>query len=465
MTNGHPGDPDAPTGPLPLIEADDHSTVVRLFGSRGFFRLWLAQVVSAIGDWIGFLAVVAIARRVGGGSGAGAISLVMSARMVPGFFLAPIAGVLVDRWDRKKVMVACDIGRAAVLLSLPFIDSLPGLVVASLLLEIATLLWSPAKEASVPNLVPTPHLTTANSLSLAAAYGTFPIASLLFAVLEKVGDRLEHTSVLSFFRFGQAGSVAIYVDVLTFVTSAVLISTLLLPLSRRKREGDLDVDFGATFRELREGWHFMFTDPVVRAVMIALATGLIGGGMVVPLGEVFSQDVLGGGSAGFGLLLSAMGFGMAAGVLLLSALQKRLPKSRIFSASVLGAGACLFVGASMSNFTLALVWVGGVGLFAGSVYVLGFTILHETVADELRGRIFSSLYTLVRFCLLLSFAAGPLLADRLGALSDSVLDGHVSLAGVTVALPGVRLALWLSSVTIIGAGTLSVFAFRAARDE
>jgi MFS family permease len=239
---------------------------------------------------------------------------------------------------------------------------------------------------------------------------------------------------------------------------------LLLPPSRRKREGDLDVDFGATFRELREGWHFMFTDPVVRAVMIALATGLIGGGMVVPLGEVFSQDVLGGGSAGFGLLLSAMGFGMAAGVLLLSALQKRLPKSRIFSASVLGAGACLFVGASMSNFTLALVWVGGVGLFAGAVYVLGFTILHETVADEMRGRIFSSLYTLVRFCLLLSFAAGPLLADRLGALSDSLLDGHLSVAGATVALPGVRLALWLSSITIIGAGALSVISFRAARD-
>jgi dTMP kinase len=304
-------------------------------------------------------------------------------------------------------------------------------------------------------------LTTANSLSLVAAYGTFPIASLLFAVLEKFGDRLEHTSALSFFRFGQPGSVAIYVDVLTFVTSALLISTLLLPPSRRKREGKLDVDFGATFRELREGWHFMFTDPVVRAVMIAIATGLIGGGMVVPLGEVFSQDVLGGGSAGFGLLVSAMGFGMATGVLLLSAVQKRLPKSRIFSSSVLGAGAFLFAGASMSNFTLALVCVAGVGLCAGAVYVLGFTILHTTVADELRGRIFASLYTLVRFCLLLSFAVGPLLADRLGALSDSALDGHLG----AVALPGVRLALWLSSITIIGAGAVSVFAFRAARDE
>lgn len=460
-----PEDPEAPTGPLPYVagEAAEQSTVVRLFGSDGFFRLWLAQVVSAIGDWIGFLAVVAVAGRIGGGSGAGAISLVMTARMVPGLFLAPLAGVLVDRWDRKRVMVACDISRAVVLGFLPFVDSLGGLVVASLLLELATLLWSPAKEASVPNLVPASHLTTANSLSLAAAYGTFPIASLLFAALEKVGDRLEGTDVLEFFRLGQAGSVAIYVDVLTFVASALFISTLLLPPSRKTQAAELDVDFAGPFRELREGWHFMFTDGVVRAVMLALGTGLIGGGMVLPLGDLFSRDVLGGGSAGFGLLISAMGFGVAAGVVALSALQKRVPKQRIFSAAVVGAGAALLAGASFSAFTPALVCVGVLGLCAGAVYVLGFTILHETVADEMRGRIFSSLYTLVRMCLLLSFAIGPLLADRLGALSSSWLDEELAFGGVAVALPGVRLALWLSGITIVGAGVISVVAFRRAR--
>ncbi|MCU1485340.1 MAG: hypothetical protein JWN67_2086 [Actinomycetia bacterium] len=464
MTSARPDDPDAPTGKLPpLAPRPDDSTVVRLFGSSGFFRLWLAQVVSAMGDWLGFFAIVAIAKNVGGGSGAGAISLVMTARLVPGLFLAPLAGVLVDRWNRKTVMVCCDLGRAVVLVSLPFIDSLFGLVIASLLIELATLLWSPAKEASVPNLVPTSHLTTANSLSLAAAYGTFPIASLLFAGLEKVGDHLAGSGSLSFFRFGQDGSVSIYVDVLTFAASALFISTLVLPPSRRAQQAELGIDFNGPFRELREGWHFMFTDRVVRAVMLALATGLIGGGMVLPLGDLFSRDVLGGGSAGFGLLISAMGFGMAAGVIGLSALQKRLPKQRVFSAAVLGAGGCLLAGASMSAFTPALVCVGGLGLCAGAVYVLGFTILHETVADELRGRIFSSLYTLVRVCLLLSFAVGPLLADRLGALSTTWFDAEVHVGAVHVAIPGVRLALWISALTIIGAGFLAVGAFRRAR--
>jgi dTMP kinase len=464
VTSARPDDPEAPTGPLPPVEPrPGDSTVVRLFGSSGFFRLWLAQVVSATGDWLGFLAIVAIAKQVGGGSGAGAISLVMTARMVPGLFLAPLAGVLVDRWNRKTVMVCCDVGRALVLASLPFIDSLFGLVVASLLIELATLLWSPAKEASVPNLVPTTHLTTANSLSLAAAYGTFPIASLLFAGLEKVGDHLAGTSSLHLFRFGQDGSMSIYVDVVTFLASALFISTLLLPPSRRSQQAELGVDFHGPFRELREGWHFMFTDKVVRAVMLALATGLIGGGMVLPLGDLFSRDVLGGGSAGFGLLISAMGFGMAAGVVTLSALQKRLPHQRVFSFAVLGAGVSLLLAASMSVFSLALVCVGGLGLCAGAVYVLGFTILHETVVDELRGRIFSSLYTLVRVCLLLSFAVGPLLADRLGALSESLFDSEVHLGAVHVGIPGVRLALWISSLTIIGAGFVAVSAFRHAR--
>ncbi|MGH9277390.1 MAG: MFS transporter, partial [Acidimicrobiales bacterium] len=123
----------------------------RLLGSSSFFRLWLAQVVSSLGDWIGLVAVLSLAARVGGSSPEAAVGIVMSARMLPGFFLGSVGGVLVDRWDRKRVMVTCDVGRGFVLATLPFIDTVAGLFVASLMLEVLTLLWSPAKEASVPN--------------------------------------------------------------------------------------------------------------------------------------------------------------------------------------------------------------------------------------------------------------------------------------------------------------------------
>jgi dTMP kinase len=469
-----PRDPDEPTTQPTGAARDDHehtvpeppfdrpSTVVRLFGSDDFFRLWLAQVVSAMGDWIGFLAIIAIATRVGGDSPAAAISLVMSARMIPGFFLAPVAGVLVDRWDRKKVMVACDVMRGGVLLTLPFIDHIWTLVVASLILEVGTLLWSPAKEASVPNLVPNTHLATANSLSLVAAYGTFPIATLLFAFLARVATWLSGVGTLDFLKIDQE-LIAVYFDVLTFCLSALLISTLALRRRARPKVSDEAVrfDFGETFRELREGWRFMFINPTVRAVMVGIGTGLMGGGMVVPLGDLFSRRVLGGGSAGFGLLLTGLGFGMAAGVVLVTAMQKRLPKARVFCWAVITAGVALVGGAAMETLATAMVFVAVLGICAGAVYVLGFTILHETVADELRGRIFSALYTLVRFCLLLSFAVGPLLAETLGRLSEQLVDGRVQLVGIDIELPGVRLALWLAGLVILGAGVLAVTSLRA----
>src|SRR5687767_7758890 len=123
----------------------------RIFGTPAFFRLWLAQVVSATGDWLGLMAIIALTAAVSSRAEGVAVGLVLGARVAPGFFLAPWAGVLVDRWDRKKVMITCDLARAAVMISLPFVDSVLGLIVASLVLEVFTLFWSPAKEASVPN--------------------------------------------------------------------------------------------------------------------------------------------------------------------------------------------------------------------------------------------------------------------------------------------------------------------------
>src|SRR5688500_17659627 len=94
-------------GPLRAVPTG----TVKLVGSPSFFRLWLAQVASSLGDWIGFVAITAYAARIAGGaSPETAVGLVLSARLVPGFFLAPAAGVLVDRWDRKRTMVVCDIG-------------------------------------------------------------------------------------------------------------------------------------------------------------------------------------------------------------------------------------------------------------------------------------------------------------------------------------------------------------------
>ena len=463
-----PGGGDPPTLPVAAVGArtDPPPTAlfpptagghVRLFGSRAYFRMWCAQVASSLGDWIGFFAIAAVAARIGGQNEAAAISLVMSARIVPGFFLAQVAGVFVDRWDRKRLMVCCDVGRAFVLVSLPFLDSLLALVLASFLLEIGTLLWSSAKEASVPNLVAPDHLTTVNSLGLAAAYGTFPLAALLGAGLTKLAERLGRIDGLAFLDINRE-SIAIYFDALTFLVSAMLIATLPLVRQQRSRAADERPARGGrgVMVEVREGWRFIGANRRVRAVMIAISTGLVGGGMLVPLGPVFADRVLRGGPSTFFLLLTALGFGVAAGVLVLSAAQRRIPKVRIFVAAVYGAGGSLLLAASFTSLNRSWPLVFVLGLCAGAVYVLGFTILHESVGDDLRGRVFSTLYTLVRLSLLVAFALGGLLSQLLNGLARQVVGDDLTVGdGPSLYLPGVRLALWSAGVIILAAAVLA----------
>ncbi|MEC9269905.1 MAG: MFS transporter [Actinomycetota bacterium] len=429
-----------------------------VFGSPGFLRLWVAQVVSAFGDWIGFLAIIEIARRLGGGQPGSAIALVMLARVLPGFFLASVGGVIVDRVDRKRLLITCDILRAGVLLLIPLIERVWALVLASLVLELATSLWGPAKEAIVPNLVPKEQLTAANSLSLVAAYGTFPLAAGAFIGLAKFAEWLGGSSI------GQV-EWALALDAVTFLIAAGLIATLPLLRHRRDANNTPSIDLSQGVRELREGWTFIAISPQVRAVLVGLGTGMIGGGMLIPLGAVFNDVVLGAGNAGFGTILVTMGLGVAAGVSALSAVQRRLDKERTFVASVFGAGTCLLFAVTSSDTFLTLAGVFAMGVFAGSVYVLGFTLLHENVEEQLRGRVFSALYTLVRFCLLLSITVGGFLSDGFNWLFDVLFDNEISVGSWAMALPGVRGALWLASTFMLLAGALAWVALRAPQEK
>ena len=437
-----------PPGTEAAVASLEATRSSRLFNGP-FLRLWLAQVVASLGDWIGLVAILAIADRLaGGGSSGTSIGVVMLARMAPGFFLGSVGGVLVDRWNRKRVLVLCNLGRAAILCTLPLVNTVWGLVLVSLALEILTLLWSPAKEAEVPNLVSTDKLSAANSLSLAAAYGTFPVAAALSAVLFKVAEPIDDLGFIDFNR----ESVAIYFNALAFIVSAGLIWTIHMP--RRGRRTDGPINLRQTFDELKDGWRFIGSNPVVQAVMIGLATGLFGGGMVVPLGPDFSRQVLGGGAAGFSLLYTALGLGVAVGVLALGVLQRYLPRERLFVLAAFGAGTSLVVAATVSTISVALLLVGALGLFAGASYVVGFTLLQENVSDELRGRIFATLYTVIRLCLLGALTLAPFLSQFLDGLSRAAFgpDREVGVFDAHVTLPGVRLTLWFGGVIILLAG-------------
>ena len=440
----------------------------RVFGTRDFFRLWIAQVVSATGDWLGLFATIALADQLAPeGSKSTAIALVLATRVAPGFFLATAVGVIVDRLNRKRVMVACDVGRAAVLASLPFVDTLVGLVIASVLLELLTMMWQPAKEATVPNLVPRDKLTSANSLNVAAAYGMFPVAAGVAAVLAKAAEAVSDEGWVTTFRLNEEG-LAFYVDALSFLVTALIIWRIAIPARTRDERRATErgsLDLGGAIRELREGWRLVGKNPIVRSVNVGLATAVMGAGMVFLLGARFVDEVIVGREADFHAVLFSLGVGMAVGVGSASALQNRINRTRGFTSALIAAGVVLLAAASVDRLSLMIPLVFMLGMLAGPSYVLGFTLLHENVANEIRGRVFSALLVLVRLCVLIALAVGGVLADLLDNLSERWWDGFVSVLGARVELPGVRLTMWLAGVIIVVAGALASLSLRAGANR
>lgn len=463
----------ADEGTEPPNDGASESWRARRFCSIEYFWLWIAQVISALGDWIGLFAITALAANISGEPEA-ATALVITARVAPSFFIGPFMGVLVDRYDRKILMRVADIARAVVFVSLPFVNTLWGLILASLLLELFTLLWSPAKEALVPSLVPRTRLTTANSLGVLAAYGTMPFAGAFQYLLKKGNDALVGVSWLEPLQFnravGDTQSLAFYFNALTFLVVAFIVWRMIKTTGRPvARAVALNEDGSESTRsgffqaldDIREGWQFIFANRVVRAVNVSLAAALLGGAILVPLGPVFAKLILGDVNA-FSLYITALGVGVAIGVSLLTLLQKRLPKTEVFVMAEIVGGAAFLFGVSMSTFWLSSLGVFGLGLAAGAVYILGYTLIQEHTDDALRGRTFTTFLTLIRLCVLGSMVLGPLVSRSLDPLMGRLIDGRnerdVPIVGwfnVDYAIPGVRVTLWLGGLIIVGAGLFS----------
>jgi dTMP kinase len=205
----------------------------------------------------------------------------------------------------------------------------------------------------------------------------------------------------------------------------------------------------------------------VRAVVLGLGVGIIGAGAMIPLGPSFAKEVLNGGSAAFGVLMTALGFGAAFGVVTLLWLQNRLPRVAVFTFAVIGVGAFLTMAASFSILAPAALMIGGVGACAGGSYVTGFTVLQETTSDELRGRTFATLYTVIRLCLLISLTISPLWADFWDWITRLILGPSqtVTIGPYSYALPGVRIALWGGGLIALVAGLVAWRSVRRALRE
>jgi dTMP kinase len=399
--------------PYPTAPVQDHD-VREVLRIAPFRRLWISLSLSSLGDWLGLLALTALAPRLAHNSYAAenlAVAAVFILRLAPAVVIGPLAGVIADRLDRRLTMVVTDVARFALFLSIPLVGTLTWLFVATFLIEVASLIWIPAKEASVPNLVPRERLETANQLSLFTTYGSAPVAAALFAGLALLTGILDNA-------LPQITPVdlALYVNAATFLVSGLTILRLAIPNPRTGSEKRVGI-----WRTLVEGWQYVAGNRLVRGLVVGMLGAFAAGGAVIGLARTFVTD-LGGGDPGYGLLFGTVFLGLALGMFLGPRLLPDFSRRRLFGLAIGGAGLALAALALFPNLVVAVIITLVIGAFAGVAWVTGYTLLGLEVADELRGRTFAFVQTMVRVVLVLVLAVAPLLAAAIGMHHIEVTD-------------------------------------------
>jgi dTMP kinase len=397
------------------------------------------MLFSSLGDWLGLLATTALAQQLSGDNYAKAnfaIAGVFIARLLPSVFLGPLAGVLADRFDRRKLMVVCDILRTGLYISIPIFHNYFWLYTATILVECVTLFWSPAKEASVPNLVPRNKLESANQVSLLAAYGTAPIAAIIFSILALFSNAFN--ALLPSFATN-AVDIALYINAASFAFAAYTIWGLheIPKIKDSKKDSEVGIA-----KSLWQGWKAVSGSKIIRGLVVGMVGAFVAAGAVIGLARTFVGD-LGGGEAAYGVLFGAVFTGLAVGIAAGPKVFAQFSRRRLFGASLTIAGIFLVLLAAIPNLVLAVIIVIFLGAFSGICWVTGFTMLGMEVQDEVRGRTFAFVQSLIKVTLVAVLAISPLIAAAFGehTLKFKNTELNYNGAAITILIAGVIAAI------------------------
>ncbi|MBE0476609.1 MAG: MFS transporter [Coriobacteriia bacterium] len=467
----HGGATTLPASPPPKVGGGGYRAVL---GNPRFRRLWVSQFVSGIGDWlvIGFL--MPLVTTLSGGS-AFAVAGILIAKIIPALVFGSVIGVFVDRFDRRRLMIACDLVRAVLTFGLLVTNSLAVIYLVVLLMEMASMFFYPAKNALIPVLVDPEDLAAGNGLSYTTQQASMLIgltaSGAILALFERVVRALLAAEVplltegLGLFAPELLGPRAgVFLNSLTFVVSAVAIYSISVRASAVPDGAPL-LDLSLVGKDVREAFTLIGEHRELRSFLVTMGLGIFGGGAVVPLvptyvsahltgevpilGQAFaSQEV---GTANMVFMLVFMAFGMVAGAMTVPRLARHASLQLLFLGGVAGFGASMLVFASVGVYAVAALFAAIAGFGVAAVTVAGNTYVAEETADAVRGRVFTALESVVRVALLLSMIVMPVVADVVSSLSDRFFDAR------GLPLSGARIALQAASLIVIGA---AVYAYR-----
>jgi len=393
--------------------------VLRVLRNPRFRRLWLGQVVSAIGDYFYLLAVPILVNALTGSIAAMGLVMVVGFALPQLLFGIP-AGVLVDRWERRRVMVAADLLRAGLVLGGLVVrdgQTLWVLYVVGFLVSAASRFFYPAQSALIPVLVSEDELLAANGLSQLTTTASFLVGPALAG-----------------FAIAWLGAGAAFVvDSASFVVSALAIWSIgeVAPPLARATSSSLLVALGRFWSDVRHGLQEMFGNATLRGILLSLSILQLGVGAVNVLWVPLLARRYGVGPDGLGLVDSMQGAGMAVGAVTVAWLSARVAKVRIVSAGLAVLGLMLALTGVAPSLAFILAYTFVLGLALSPVQAALATLAQGTAPEHLRGRVFGTMGTLGQVASLVSMGAAAGAAEWVG------IPTVYGACGVLVALSGV----------------------------
>ena len=390
-----------------------------ILGLRNFRYLWLGQIVSNFGDALTHLTLILLINRNTGGSTA-AIALLLVALALPQAVIGLFAGVVVDRLDRKRIMVVSDVLRGGLVLAFIIVgaggtDSLwPIYAIAALHASVGAF-FNPARSATIPNIVPREGLLSANSLS--------QISFVLFRVLGTAAAGL----IIGFF---QLFWPAFIIDAASFFISAIFISQLQLPAGQAKEREQLPLskNIRSAFKELGEGLSGIAGSRARLGTLVAAGVAMLGIGAVNVLLPPYIVNDIGLSETWFGIIDFAQVAGMLLSGSLIAVLAARFRPTHLISGGLIALGAATAALGATSAIWQLLVTLFIVGLAATPINASIATLIQASVEDSMRGRILAALGAMIQVTSIVSMLIAGTLASQIGIQYVFVLSGLIAIA-------------------------------------
>jgi MFS family permease len=392
----------ATPSPAHDVDVEEQAGYWELIGGNvNFRRLWIGNLISLLGDWFNTIALYTLVSKLTGSPFA--LGAVFITKMLPWALASPLAGVVVDRYNRRRLMIGADVLRAVVVLGFLTIDTPSEVPLLYLLLAAQVVIgavFQPAKSASLPNVTTPRELLTANAL-MSATWST------MLAVGAALGGLATQW----------LGTTAVFwIDSATYLVSAVFIVGTRIPQDTEPGKQSL---LRSAAREITDGWRHLRTHPRIGRIAFAKATWAVSGGALVYMLTLLADEVSAGAlAAGIGVLFMARGIGTGIGPILVRRLfQDRHQWPAVIGGAVAFCGAgYLAIGVMPWNATpLGIAAVCAVVVAAhaasGGNWVLSSVMLQKRTDDRYRGRVFATDYLLVMLAESASILVSSLLLE------------------------------------------------------